>query len=59
MERNGHNEEEEDEDKNDEVEEDEDEEKDENKDDAKEHWSIGQGDIVNTSAEDVETLVDD
>ena len=46
----------------DEVEEDEqeeDEEEEEDEDDGKEPWTIGQGEMVNTSADDVDPMVDD
>jgi hypothetical protein len=61
MERDGDDEEEEDEKKEDEEEEavDEDEEEDKEEDDGKEPWTIGQGEMVNTSADDVDTMVDD
>jgi len=61
MERDGDDEEEEDEKKEDEEEEvvDEDEEDDKNEDDGKEPRTIGQGEMVNTSADDVDTMVDD
>jgi len=54
-------EEEEDEEKEDEEvveEEDEDEEEDKNEDDVKEPRTIGQGEMVNTSADDADTMVD-
>jgi len=57
--------EEEDEAEEDEEEEDEDEVEDKNEeehnneDDGKEPWTIGQDEIVNTSADDVDTMVDD
>jgi hypothetical protein len=35
------------------------EEEDENDDDGKEPWTIGQGEMVNSSADDVDTIVDD
>jgi hypothetical protein len=67
MERDGddddeEDEEEEDEEKEDEVEveeEDEDEEEDKDEDDGKEPRTIGQGEMVNTSADDADTMVDD
>jgi len=61
MERDGDDEEEEDETKEDEEEEvvDEDEEEDNDEDDGKEPRTIGQGEMVNTSADDVDTMVDD
>jgi hypothetical protein len=61
MERAGDDEEEEDETKEDEEEEevDEDEEEDKDEDDGKELQTIAQGEIVNTSADDVDTMVDD
>jgi len=62
MERDGDDEEEEDEKKEDEEEEeevDEDEEEDKDEDDGKEPRTIGQGEMVNTSADDVDTMVDD
>jgi len=52
-------EEEEDEEEEDEKEEDEDEEQDEDEDDGKEPRTIGQGEMVNESADDVDTMVDD
>ena len=55
MERDGDDEEEEDEKKEDEEE----EEVDEDEDDGKEPRTIGQGEMVNTSADDVDTMVDD
>jgi len=51
-------EEEEDEEEEDEEEEEEDEEEDEDEDDGKEPRTIGQGEMVNTSADDVDTIVD-
>jgi hypothetical protein len=42
-----------------EEEEDEDKEKDKDEDDGKEPRMIGQGEIVNTSADDIDTMVDD
>jgi len=42
-----------------EEEEDEDDEQDEDEDDGEEHRMIGQGELVNTSADDVDTVVDD
>jgi len=42
----------------DEEEKDVDEEKDEDEDDGKEPWTIGQGEIVNISADDVDLMVD-
>ena len=64
MERDGddeaeEDEEEEDEEEKDEEEEDEDEEQDEDEDDGKEPWTIGQREMVNSSADDVDTIVDD
>jgi len=61
MERDGDDEKEEDEKKEDEEEEevDEDEEEDKDEDDGKEPRTIGQGEIVNTSADDVDIMVDD
>jgi len=35
------------------------EEEDEHEDDGKEPWTIGQGEMVNTSADNVDTIVDD
>jgi hypothetical protein len=55
-------EEEDDEEKEDEVEveeEDEDEEEDKDEDDGKEPWTIGQGEMVDTSADDADIMVDD
>ena len=40
-------------------EEDEDEEEDQDEDDGKEPQTIGQGEMVNTSADDVDTIIDD
>jgi len=61
MERDGDDEEEEDEKKEDEEEEvvDEDEEEDKDEDNGKEPRTIGQGETVNTSADDVDTIGDD
>jgi len=68
MERDSDDEEEEDKEEEDEKEEEEvdedeeedkDEEEDEDEDDGKEPWTIGQGEMVNTSADDVDTMVDD
>jgi len=61
MERDGDDEEEEDEEEEDEEKEgvEEEEEEDEDEDDAKEPQTIGQGEMVNTSAEHVDTMVDD
>jgi hypothetical protein len=61
MERDGDDEEEEDEKTEDEEEEEvyEDEEEDKDEDDGKEPQTIGQGEMVNTSAEDVDTMVED
>jgi hypothetical protein len=61
MESDGDDEEEEDENKEDEEEEevDEDEEEDKDEDDGKEPRTIGQGEMVNTSVDDVDTAVDD
>jgi len=60
MERDGDDEEEEDEVEEDEDEqEDKDEEEDKDVDDGKEPQTIGQGQMVNTSADDVDTMVDD
>jgi len=61
MERDGDDEEEEDEKKEDEEEEevDENEEEDKDEDDGKEHRTIGQGEMLNTSADDVDTIEDD
>jgi len=47
------------EDEEDEEAEDEDEEEDEHEHDDKEPWSIGQGDMVHTSADDVQSMVND
>jgi len=58
-ERHSNNEEEEDEDKEDEEEENEDEEKDKKEDDGKEPETIGQGEIVSTSPDDVDIMVHD
>ena len=55
------NEEKEDKEKEDKEEEDEDEkdeDEDEDEDDGKERWTIGQGEIVNSSADNVDTMVD-
>ena len=41
-----------------EEEEDEDEDKNEDEDDGKEPWTIGQGEMVNTLADNVDTMVD-
>ena len=61
MNRDRDDEEEEDEKKDNEVEEEvgEDEEEDKDEDDGKEPRTIGQGEMVNTSADDVDTMVDD
>jgi len=62
MERDGADDEEKDEEKEDEEvveEEDEDEEEDQDEDDGKEPWMLGQGEMVNISADDVDTMVDD
>jgi len=67
MERDGHDDEEEDENEEDEEkeaveeveEEDEDEEEDDDEDDGKEPRTIGQREMVNTSADDADTMVDD
>jgi len=61
IQRDGDEEEEEDEEKEDEEKEDEEEEEQEDKDedDAKEPRTIGQGEMVNTSADDVNTMVHD
>jgi len=64
MERDGDDEEEEDDNEEDEEgkdkeEEDEDEEHDEDEDDGKEPQTIGQGEMVITSADDIDTMVDD
>jgi len=67
MERDGDDKEEEDEeekdeekeDKEEEEEEEKDEEEDKDKDDGKEPQTIGQGEMVNTSADDVDNMVDD
>jgi len=48
-----------DEDEKDEEEQDQDKEQDEDEDDGKEPQKIGQGEMVNTSADDVATMVDD
>ena len=40
-------------------EEDEDEEEDKDEDDGKEPWTIGQGEMVDISADDADTMVDD
>jgi len=58
MERDGDNEEEQDEEEQDEEEQDE-EEEDEDEDDGKEPRTIGQGEMVNTLGNDVDTMVDD
>jgi len=61
MERDGDDDEEKDEEKEDEEvveEEDEDEEEDQDEDDGKEPRTIGQGEMVNRSADDVDTMVD-
>ena len=55
MDRDGHNEEEADKEEDDAVEEDEDEDED----DGKDPWTFGQGGMVNTLADDVDTMVDD
>jgi len=52
-------EEEEDDEDKDEKEEDEDDDQDEDEDDGKEPRTIGQGELVNTSADDVDTMADD
>jgi len=62
MERDSDDDEENDEQKEDEEvveEEDEDEEEDQDEDDGKEPQTLGQGEMVNTSADDVDTMVDD
>jgi len=61
MESDGDDEEEDDEEEEDEEKEDEEEEEEEDRDedDAKEPRTIGQGEMVNTSADDVDTMVDD
>jgi len=62
MERDSDDDEEKDEEKEDEEEveeEDEDEEEDQDKDDGKEPWTLGQGEMVNSSADNVDTMVDD
>jgi len=62
MERDGDDDEEKDEEKEDEevvVEEDEDEEEDQDEDDGKEPRTLGKGEMVNTSADNVDTMVDD
>ena len=61
MERDGDDEEEEDakEEDEDEEEEDKDEDEDEDVDDGKEPRTIGHGEMVNTSADNVDTMVDD
>jgi hypothetical protein len=62
MERDGDDDEEEDEEKEDEEEveeEDEDEEEDQDEDDGKEPRTLGHGEMVNTSADNVDTIVDD
>jgi hypothetical protein len=38
---------------------DEDEEEDNDEDDGKEHGTIGQGEMVNTSADDTDTMIED
>jgi len=61
-ERDGDDDEEEDDEEEDEMEvkeEDEDEEDDKDEDDSKEPQTIGQGEMVNTSADDADTIVDD
>ena len=59
IERNGDDEEEKDEEEEDMDEEDEEEEdEDEDEDDGKEPWTISQGEMANTSADDVDTMVD-
>jgi hypothetical protein len=58
MERDGDDEEEEDEEKEDEGEVDEDEKEDKDEDDGNEPRTIGQGAMINTSADDVDTMVD-
>jgi len=70
MERDGDNDEEEDEEEEDEEEEDEEkeddeveeeyevEEEDQDEDNGKEPWTIGQGEMVNTSADDADTMVE-
>ena len=61
MERDSDDDDKEDEEKEDEVEaveEDEDEEEDQDEDDGKEPWTLGQGEMVKTSADDVDTMVD-
>ena len=50
--------EEDDKEEKDEEKEDEDEEEDDHKDDGKEHQMIGQGEMVNTSPDNVDTMVD-
>jgi len=61
MERDGDDKEEEDEEEEDTDKEDEEEEEDEDadEDDGKEPWTISQGGMVNTSADDVDIMVDD
>jgi len=59
MARNRDCEEEEDEEEKDEQEQDQDAEEDGDEDDGKEHWTIGQGEIVNTYADDVYTMQND
>jgi len=58
MKRDGEDEEEEDEEEEDEEEEEE-EDVDEDDDDGKEPWTIGQGEMVNTSPDNADTMVDD
>ena len=60
MERDGEDDEAEDEQKEDQEDEEVDEDEDEDKnDDGKEPWTIRQGEMVNTSADNVDTMVDD
>jgi len=59
MEWEGDDDEEEDEAEEDDEDTDEDEEEDENEDDGKGPWMIGQGEIVTTSADDVDTMLAD
>jgi len=59
MDRDSDDEEEDNEEEEDEEEEDEDEEEDKDEDDGKEPRTIDQGEMVNTSADDADTMVDD
>jgi hypothetical protein len=58
METDSDNEQEEDEDEEDEEEEDEEEDENVNVNDGKEPWTIGQGEMVNLSADNVDTMGD-